>query len=224
MRLCIRSFIAPLAVAAAGLLSAGAQPLAAAVLYTNLGPGDSFSSTDSWAVTGPVTSNGTSSIGVQFVPTASGNVGSIDVAFFQDEASSASDIIFELRADNGSDAPDYAAGPLDVLTLAGTGIPETPALYNVSSTLFPFLTAGTSYWVVANTAGRGFFGWNQTDPIVNGNLYVDTTDNPPVGNGAVSPEVLATLRINAVPEPSTMALAAIGLGALVVFRRKTRGP
>lgn len=222
MRLCIRSFFTPVAIVVAGFLSAGARPLEAAVLYTNLGPGDSFSATDSWAVTGPVTSNGTSSIGVQFVPTASGNVGSIDVGFFQDEASSASDIIFELRADNGSDAPDYGSGPLDVLTLSGTGIPETPALYNVSSTLFPFLTAGTSYWIVANTSGRGFFGWNQTDPIVNGNLYVDTTDNPPAGNGAVSGEVLATLRVNAVPEPSTMALAVVGLGVLVVYRRKSR--
>lgn len=221
MRGTTRSFAGLFAVAIA-LLMTDALPLEGAVLYTNLGPGDSFSAANSWPVTGPVTSNGISSIGVQFVPTVSGNVGSIDVGFFQDEASSASDIVFQLLADNGSDFPDLGSGPLDVLTLSGTGIPETPALYNVASTLFPFLTAGTSYWLVGNTSGRGFFGWNQTNPVVNGNLYVDTSDNPPVGNGSVSSEVLATLRVNVVPEPSTIVLAVFAFGGLLAYRRRSK--
>ena len=203
-----------------------ASPALGNVLYSNLGPGDSFSKDNTYNVRGTVPDKVYSAIGVQFVPTMNGHVGSIDVAFVQDEASSASDILFQLRADDGSDFPDFTLPVLDELVLSGTDVEkDNPALYNVKSTKFPVLTVGTRYWLIASTENAAFFGWNQTDPAIMGNLFVDSTF-PPGADGTVSREILATLRVNAlsaVPEPSTAVLGTLAMifgGALTWFRRR----
>jgi hypothetical protein len=206
-----------------GMLAASAAtPLQAAVLYSNLGPGDSFSTTSSWSVRGTATDSGYSAIGVRFVATGSGNVSSIDVAFVQDEASSASDILFQLFADDGNTFPDFAGGVLDELTLNGSAVAKArPALYSASSSSAPFLTIGTPYWLIAATGGKAFFGWNQTDPIVSGGMFTDQT-SPAGPDGTVTNATLATLRVNAVPEPSTFFLGslAVTFGVIAGFRRR----
>jgi len=111
----------------------------------------------------------------------------------------------------------------------------------VGGALVPLDPAGSTFRGAAGTAAAGYFvGQTPTVPgvaaggnaqislIVNGPNGVSQTFGPftanGLGGGTVTPPNLALgtspLTVNAVPEPTTLALGAIGVGALLALRRR----
>ena len=132
-------------------------------------------------------------------------------------------------------------------TVSGTKVPDS-SLITLSGTTFSNLTAqtftftgsyqmfaSTDYWVVLSAAGSGSFQWetaSDNPPTgVNGSGYA-TIGGRRQANGLASwtastPASTALVEVQAIPEPSTIMLAGIGVtGAVVVDytrRRKRRG-
>jgi hypothetical protein len=204
---------------AVGILIAGIAASAnAGVIFSNLGPGDSFGTLSGWVVGNRTTPFGSTSleIAAAFTP--------------------ASDTLF-----TGADLATQLFGQPGDLTVALmvsglSGIPDTtletfivtppmdPALLSVQSALNPLLSAGTEYWLdmfssssaavwLDNDQGaRGAVASNQ-----NGRGFVLLTDFG--GNSPVQPafrvsgdpiELFVTAAAD-VPEPSTFVFVVAGL-------------
>lgn len=97
------------------------------------------------------------------------------------------------------------------------------------------LAASTNYWVVLNYVGSNI-GWNQGSPfnqtttpgVQNSSTYSSisgftrsTYDNRVTWDTGFATQRLS-VSINAVPEPSTYAMAGIGAGILGLFRLRRR--
>jgi hypothetical protein len=183
------------------------------VIYNNFGPGDSYStSNNGWGVQYPVDGQ---IVGVPFTPTETvqfddltaaftflGGSGSLDVFLQQDAAGAPGTILESFSTSNGFD--------LGVITF--------------DSVLRPALSAGTTYWIVAEASSPGAnYGWRQS--------LSDTSTMGDAFNGTwitFSPDPYTTpvLRIDGaqVPEPGSLPLIGAGLFAFAVIRRlKPRG-
>ena len=192
-------------------LLACSLPSRADTLYTTFGPAQAFGS-------GGYTIEDGLGWAAPFQPTATGALGSIDVALsvMSNTAMSAQVIL----------ANDAAGSPGSVIeSFTVNSLASTPTIETVDSTLNPVLTAGDSYWF--EVIGEG------SEPGVDiGQLYnnsqgltetVDITSN----NGATwstfsSGESDPAFDLNTtVPEPASLAVA-VGLLTAVFPRRRPR--
>jgi len=135
-----------------------------------------------------------------------------------------------------------ASGGTDWAELVVNGTPIAATLSQVNSGGFlgnggtgipvPGITAGTpvSYQVEAwsSVAANGLTGlsYSQAEAAPGGLWGISAANNYTLGGGSppVAPGPLAfnsfNLTLNPVPEPTTLALGAMGLGALLIRRRK----
>jgi hypothetical protein len=149
---------------------AGLQPI-----FTNLNKSltDTYNEYDGWTISGPNSSGGASSIALPFIPKSNSHAVQIRVPVHY-VGSGANQVDLSLYADVDGLPGTPLAGPVTVTNLAlwGTCCTLTVATFPPVA-----LTAGTRYWVVANTpltgAGSDFFGtWDFVAP----NLFLMAGD------------------------------------------------
>lgn len=181
----------------------------AAVLYSNLGPGDSFI-----ANSGLVAGACCDPTGLQFTAAASGVVSSVDVAMGVINAPTPITVTFGLYSDSGSDR-------LGDLLETFTVVVNSPSLITGLSTgalsSLAALAAGSEYWLVVQDAQGENLAWGFNNTGATGGLLQSGTYwSPP-------PADLGAFRVNgsAIPEPTSAMLLGLGLAALIAARRRT---
>jgi hypothetical protein len=181
----------------------------AAVIFSNLGPGDSFNSNTGWGVHG-IDELNFQDVAIPF--TVSGGdwrFTSVEVAL--DGSSLPLDFLLM------TDAGGIPGAVIETLTLPFSGY---DTLTTGSSLLMPTLHSGTTYWIATDTHLGSFDVWLLTDPEVVdpiafsfdlGTTWTARTD------------VQRALRVHgdllSVPEPSGWLLLGGGAAALSFWRR-----
>ena len=163
----------------------------------------------------------------QWTPSVSATVSGIDMALsLGDQFSVVDENVAEvfLHADlaglPGSVIDNYSFTSLTSETLGG-------AVESAASSLNPFVTAGTLYWIslsagIPNNNLYSQVGWHVNDQSMTGAYAEESNNSGWTLKGSNS--TLAAFRISgnvaAVPEPSILMLLALGLGALGLMRRR----
>ena len=133
----------------------GSTRLNAQILFNNFGPGHSFDTNSGWTIgNGSAYDNAGYSQGLQFTPSLSGTLGTIEVALF---SRSGSVVNASLMTDNN----DQPGSLIEQFTFSGiTGV---AAIYSAPSVAKPTLTVGTYYWFVVTAPDpiNDFFGWDR---------------------------------------------------------------
>jgi hypothetical protein len=121
-------------------------------IYTNLGkPTDLYNDTEAWTVSGPTSDIGFAlSLALPFTPKSNSHVSQVQVAvqYF----SGTNQVNLSLYGDTSGAPGTLLAGPVTVKNLPAAGTCCTLALANFTPVA---VTAGTRYWVVANTPSSG---------------------------------------------------------------------
>jgi hypothetical protein len=189
--------------------------LQASVIYSNLGAGDSYSTTG--YLDG--SNEGPFSLATEFTASATGNLGQVLTPI----ADALGSMTFDLYSD--------AAGQPGTLLEERANVPVDSSLYPFGGTLVtlisalnPLLTAGDNYWFTATSAETEVgVGWNvNTQGVLGGfwatdisstlTLYFPTSPTPAIEVDSVS-----------APEPAAWILLTGGLALLLVTHR-TRKP
>ena len=193
----------------------------AGVIYSDLGPGDSFQTGVGWTID-PISPLGPGTVrqevAMSFIVPAGFDYifTSLDIALNR----------FGLVGLGSLDlllTNDSAGIPGTVIeTLSVTNPPD--GLFNVVSVSTPTLTAGTTYWIATQSLDYvGAWNYNNTSAI---GLATFSHDNGSSWNSPTT-ETLGAFRINGnqVPEPSSVVLFCAGSVAVLVHgwcRRRVR--
>jgi len=124
------------------------------VIWSNTGvKTHAYNDTVGWAVTGPASSGGkTQFVALPFKPKAASTAYQLQAAV-EYGGSGANQVNLSLYSDNNGAPGTLLGGPVTVTGLANTGTCCAFATANLSSTVS--LTAGTQYWIVADTPASG---------------------------------------------------------------------
>ncbi len=205
------------------LLMAASHASHASVLFSTLGPSDTFGATRV-----PVTGSGSLfsafSEANAFTAPFSGQLTQIDVAVNLGFSGQSGDgyIDLELAPNNPANNLPLVSGALTLGTVQATS--ATPSILSlVPATGYSF-TAGTAYWLIlaphdstTNTSWEG-----AANPAATSTAYMSTTTG---GQFVASSNPADAFRISAdAPEPSTWSLLCLGmwLGWQVLSRRRVR--
>lgn len=204
-----------LALSAALAFAAAPAATNAAVVFSNFGAGDSFD-TSGWVVSN-VVGGIQQDVAMPFTVTGSSYMlTSLEMAL-NSSSGGTSSLVVQIMAD----AAGLPGAVIESLTLS---VPVGTSIVTGLSALHPTLVAGTTYWL-ATDAPVGFDGsWQLTSPpIIGSTAFMFQNDGIWVGFPDFE---TSAFRINgetgfAVPEPGSIALAALALvGMLVVARTK----
>jgi hypothetical protein len=150
---------------------AGLQPI-----FSNLNKSltDLYNQYDGWTISGPNSSAGTSFIALPFIPKSNSHAVQIRVPVHY-VGSGANQVDLSLYTDANGAPGTLLAGPVTVTNLALWG---TCCTLTVASFPPVALTAGTQYWMVADTpltgTGSDFYGtWDFIAP----NLFLEAGDS-----------------------------------------------
>lgn len=200
------------------LLLSPSPALADDVIFSNLGPGNSFG-TSAWAIAGSTSS---------FASLLGGHPESIGEAFTPSGSFDLSQVLLPLGSAGGTNGVDvFLEGSVSGLpgavleSWSVTGLVSTPMLEDLSASGVQPLSGGTTYWIVVapiapDTSARWTFndiGDSSEFASNNGSGW-----NAVPGGESPALEVTGTA---AVPEPSTLLLLSAGLLglALLISRR-----
>jgi hypothetical protein len=203
-------------------LAALAGPARADVLYSNLGPGESYQQSGNHAESGPASPPGAIRQAVAFTVSA-------DTSF--DGARLAVGLVFgankldlRLYTDAGGQPGTvleaiHASGQMPRFGQFGSG-----HLVKFESALHPLLQAGGTYWLLPFAFGNTWAGWNWNDQGGSGPFALSTKVEPVSWN--VSKTLQGAFEVNGTPtpapEPSGLALALAGVTLLLARRLCSR--
>jgi hypothetical protein len=210
--------------ALAACLAAG--PARADVLYTNLGPGQSYSRNFGYGESGPASFPGTVRQAFDFTVSTdtlfdsarlavglSAGANEIDMRLYNTVGGQPGAVLETIHVSN--QMPPYA--------MYGSG-----HLVEFDSTLHPLLQAGGTYWLLPLASGDTEASWNMNDQGGNGPDALSTQVEPT--SWRVFPNLnQGALEVNGTPspapEPSGLALAGVGAAGLLGFLwRRRRKP
>jgi PEP-CTERM motif len=198
-----------------------AARLDAAVIYSNLGPNDSFSTSPGTYPIWNLTSGGFIERAAAFTVPGSQNVqfGSADLGFHLQTGTSSANV--KLAADASGNVPGTI---IESINISLPPPSANPTIVTATSNTNPTLIAGNTYWIIASVNFPGTMAtWGpNTTNTPGGNATRTNFQNgqwfaqPSFGQGAMR---ISSLE---VPEPATCALVAFGLAAAVGTRRYWR--
>jgi len=193
----------------------------AGVIYSNLGPGESF------GAVGYVIGGGFKEVvAAQFIPAITGESFS-DALVALGLRSGTNDVLVSLETDSGG-LPSVILESIDLVGAMSTF--SSPSVVTATSVLHPALVAGTPYWLVVSaavadsdaawflkstgvTTPSSHLAFNDTGSLTG--PWIDVVDSVPIpafevdGAAAVTPSV---------PEPAGLALFGIGAVAMIGCR------
>jgi hypothetical protein len=135
------------------LVSLGARPAGADVIYSTFGPDDFFTWTG-WTIGGPQASVQA----LQFIPAQTAVVETIEIAGFRLAGGTAMNV--SLAADAGN----QPGAVIETVSICCFG--DIPDIQMANSVVHPPLTAGTKYWLVVSSDAVGdHFGWARNQEL-----------------------------------------------------------
>jgi hypothetical protein len=187
------------------VLTATVPQVFASTIYNNLGPGNSFS--------GGTDVSNTNFYATTFTTTGAGNLLTVLTSFFSN--SSPTTMAFYT---------DAAGEPGALLESWSTAIPNSAGLTTLTSVVNPFVSAGANYWFVITNPTPGSFSsfWNTNDQGVSGGFWTGNSLTTLAQNFAGS--AAPAIQLNAIPEPATWALVALGCCAVAVAKKRALQP
>ena len=220
----MRKVVWPLrwAVGLAWLVLAAAVVSRADSIYTNLGSGNSYDPLNEWDVSTLSSDNQEyEAIAVPFTPTSNYELGQILIALTNVDGTNQAYVT--LNSDSGGLPGAVIASwnltGLDAWSSTSTITPEQ----TLTAPSGIFLTAGTTYWIVAmpDSTGGTSDTWDAWEFNVTGDVgtfaYSDGTTWYP------DPDVRPAFQVDPTPEPPTFTLLGLALAALPFFRRRLLG-
>lgn len=189
---------------------------AATVLYSNLGPGNSYNPGVGWTIMGPAGAESYAQFAL-FTPTAGGDVAQIDVAL-RTVAGNGSAVV-SLWTESGG-LPGVLLGSWFVTSTVNFGgccdVTSATGITGVT------LTGGQSYALLLDTFGSNWLAWNFNNQGVVGEMGHSKDGG---GSWTTRQDYLGAFAVyagdeTAVPEPSTLLLAGVGLIGLFAWRTR----
>ncbi len=189
---------------------------ASVIAYDNFGPGDSYQGGSGWTINSTVTQ------GMFFSPSSSGFLSELIVAFAVSAGSAPlQPIQLTLQADNsGSPGSILETINVTVTVSFSEGNNNSPTQGFAAGTTF--LDSSLGYWLVAFSSTGINIPWN-FNSISDFGLKALSTSGTGGPWNVSSPETLGAFRVLVnVPEPSTLAIFALGLAGLGFVARRRR--
>ncbi|TMQ56367.1 MAG: T9SS type A sorting domain-containing protein [Candidatus Eisenbacteria bacterium] len=165
---------------------------ASTIVYSTFNPGDTYDVTSGWTIGDtPVVVQA-----LQFTPTESGMVQTIEIAAFRIAGGTAVNVSLT------TDAGDQPGSVLETVPVCCFG--DIPSIQLANSVLHPKLSTGTKYWLVVSPVAAGdHFGWNRLlDPP-----YALNAQQSMGGPWSVGLEYRGTARIRGDASTPTIAMA-----------------
>lgn len=181
----------------------------AATTYSNLGPSESFSSTNGFTVGYPFNeSQSGQSVAFSFTATTSGVLNSANLALSRLGGSNQS--VLGLYSDSSS-------SPGSLLDSTFAIVPDSPSLVTFSFTSGVFITSGVTYWLGLHPASATptdiAWWWNYLESGLTSDEWQSNTPEKVlldqgwerVNSGMIAP----AFSVSVVPEPSTLILCLV---------------
>jgi hypothetical protein len=180
------------------------SPLRAGIIYSNLGPGNTFNVNAFY-------DTNFNYMATTFVTSDGGALGDI----LTPVSSLSSPVSFGLYTNSGGQ-------PGALLESWNANVPASPGLVDLSSQLNPSLSAQTQYWFLIALSGaqKEELDWYQNNQGVDGGIYLGNQVNDLTGFVAGSPA--PAIQLNSVPEPATAIMLGSSLLLLGLFRKIQR--
>lgn len=209
---CLRTVAFATALGAAAVAACSPAARAATVLFSDLGPGQSYNCCSGYLV-GTLPNGLVATPANSFVAAAGGAVSEIDIALQQEVGSDSA--VVSLWTDGGNAlGAELGAWSVSGFPLIGTtGAGDLSTITGISGIS---LTAGDTYYLQVMYVAPGLGGWPFNSQGVTGTVLEGGA--PPVTFPTGAFEVLAT----GVPEPATWAMMILGLGLIGIAARRRR--
>lgn len=195
--------------------SAGAAQ--GAVLYSNLGPGDSYFTSAGTYPVWNLSSGGFIHRAASFTVPGSGTVqfGSAELGFHLQNGSNSANVRL------AADASGLPGSTIESINITLPAPSATPGLVTATSATNPTLTAGSTYWIIASVnfaQTMATWGPNSTGAMGGNATRTNFMNGQWISQG---PSGVPSLRVNSlVPEPSTALCAMLGLALMAGVRRR----
>jgi len=196
-----------------------AKPLEAAVIYSNLGPNDSFVTSPGTYPVWFLNSGGFIHRAASFTVPGSQNVqfGSADLGFHLQSGTNAATV--QLAANGAGNLPGAV---IETINFSLPAPSANPTIVTATSNTNPTLVAGSTYWIIASVQFPGTMAtWGPNNTAALGGNATRTNFQ----NGqwfSQGPGGVPSLRINMVPEPGTCALMMASIAGVVGLSRRSR--